>query len=308
MEILEDLTSFKKSAKRPLIVVLGPTASGKTALSLKIAHHIDAEIISTDSRQVYKEMEIGTDIIQPEQQEGIAHHMLGIRTPDQTLTTGEYKEIALQKIEEIYKRGHIPILVGGTGLYISSIIEGYDIPRIPPNEELRRQLQKELDEKGSAHIHEKLKKMDPKAAEKIHPNNIPYIIRAIEINIESGENKADKKNEFSSPFDLYMIGINWPREELYARVNLRVDLQLKRGLIEEVKTLMEKKYPENLPAMSSLGAKEIIPYINGEMTLEDCIEILKRNTRRYAKRQMTWFRRYDNVTWLNPSELEKIIN
>jgi tRNA dimethylallyltransferase len=320
MEIKKDLTSFLKNSakkgKNPLVVVLGPTASGKTALSLKIAHQIDGEIISADSRQLYKGMEIGTDIISKEQQEDIPHHMLGITTPDKIITLAEYKDMVLQKIKEIYKRKKIPMLVGGTGLYISAIIEDYQVPRIQPDLILREKLEKEAKKNGPEFIYKKLQKLDKKAAKRIHPNNIRYVIRAIEVAMAKtkSDTKSAKKSKTSSKtkskealFDTFMIRISWPREKLYERVNLRVDNQIKRGLIDEVKALIKKKYPKNLPAMSSLGVKEIIPHVKGKSTLEECVEILKRNTRRYAKRQMTWFRRYDRVNLLTPKDLEKFL-
>jgi tRNA dimethylallyltransferase len=291
------LRLFLKEAKKPLIVILGPTASGKTALSLDLAKKFRGEIISTDSRQIYKEMDIGTDAILPAQQEGIQHHLMGIAKPDKTITTAEYTELALSKIKEIYGRKNIPILVGGTGLYISSIIFSYQIPRVPPDEKLRAKLYKEAEKKGNEYVHAKLAKLDPEAAKKIHPNNLRYVVRALEINLATGKNKVDVQKK--SPFDVFIIGINWPREKLYERVNLRVDLQLKRGLLDEVKALLAKGYKENSPAMSSLGVKEIIPYLKGKATLDECVEVLKKNTRNYAKRQMTWFRRYDTVPGLN---------
>lgn len=290
---MKKLAFFLKSAKKPLIVILGPTASGKTALSLKLAHGFNGEIISTDSRQIYKGMEISTDAILPSQREKIPHHMIGITTPDKTLTLAEFKEIALKKISGIHKKVHIPILVGGTGLYISSIIESYKVPKVPPDTKLRNRLEKEAREKGKDYVYKKLKKLDPKIAATIHPNNLRYVIRAIEINLSTGKNKVDKKS--TSPFDVFLIGISWPREIIYKRVEKRVDQQIARGLVDEVKKLLKKGYDENLPAMSSLGVKEIIPYIKGKMSLEDCVKILKQNTRHYAKRQMTWFRRYDKV-------------
>ena len=295
-DLTKRLRSFLKKAKNPLIVILGPTASGKTALSLELAHKFKGEIISTDSRQIYQEMEIGTDAILPAQQEKIPHHLLGIATPDRTITAAEYTDLALAKIKEIYQHKHVPILVGGTGLYISSIIFSYQIPRIPPNEKLRAKLYKEAEKKGNDYLHDKLKKLDPEAAKRIHPNNLRYVVRALEINLSTGKNKIDIKKK--SPFDTFLIGLDWPREKLYERVSLRVDLQLKRGLIDEVKRLLKKGYKEDSPAMSSLGVKEIIPYLKGKSTLEECVEILKKNTRNYAKRQMTWFRRYDSVHWL----------
>lgn len=305
MNLIKEIKEFIKNNKKPLIVLLGPTASGKTGLSLKIAKEINGEIISTDSRQIYREMEVGTDSILPEDQCGVPHHMLGITAPDSPLTLADYKEMALNVIEGIYKRGNLPILVGGTGLYVSAIIEGYDVPRIPPNKKLREELEKMAKEKGNEYLHKRLAKVDPETAENIHPNNLRYVIRAIEINETKGENKKDSKRV--NGFHPFLIGIVWPRKELYDRVNLRVDLQLKRGLVDEVRKLVARGYDENLPAMSSLGVKEIIPYVKGEMSLEECVEILKRNTRRYAKRQMTWLKRYDNVQWLTPEDLEKII-
>lgn len=296
MNITKDLKSFLQSAQNPLIVILGATAVGKTDISLKIAKDINGEIVSTDSRQIYKEMPIATDII--EDQKGIPHHMLAIRKPDKPLTLAEYKDIALEIIDEIHERGHVPILVGGTGLYVSAITEGYDVPRAAPDEKLRKKLHEEAERHGPEYIYEKLKKLDPQAAKAIHPNNIRYVIRAIEINKSTKSNKQDKKSQ--PKFDIFMLGIQRPREEIYERINKRVDQQENAGLIDEVKALVEKGYDESLPSMTSLGVKEIIPYIEGEMPLEDCLEILKRNTRRYAKRQMTWLKRYDNVRWLTP--------
>jgi len=298
MNPTEDLTSFLKSAKKPLVVIIAPTAMGKTDISLEIAKDIDGEIISTDSRQIYKEMDIATDTILPKNQKGIPHHMLAIRKPNETLTLAEYKDMALKKIDEIYKRGHIPILVGGTGLYISAIIEGYNVPRVAPDEKLRKKLQEEAEKHGPEYIYKKLQKLDPESAAQIHPNNIRYVIRAIEINKSTKSHKQDKKSQ--PKFDLFILGIERPREEIYERINSRVDHQKIRGLIEEVKALVEKGYDPSLPAMTSLGVKEIIPYIKGKMDIGECLEILKRNTRRYAKRQMTWLKRYDNVRWLTP--------
>ncbi len=289
------------------MVVLGPTASGKTALSLKLAHLFDGEIISTDSRQIYRQMDISTDAIQKDQQEEIPHHLINIVNPDKTLTLAEYRDLATQEIQKIYERKHLPILVGGTGLYISAIIENYEVPHIPPDLKLRKKLYKEAKTEGVEFLYEKLKKLDPVAAEKIHQNNLRYVVRAIEINLASGKNKIDKKSK-KSPFDAFLIGVNWPREELYERIEQRVDNQLKRGLLNEVKQLIQQGYSLDLPSMSSLGIKEIIPYIKGKVSLQECIATLKLNTRHYAKRQMTWFRRYDNVNWLLPKELEQIIN
>lgn len=298
-EIFQQIRNFIQTSKNPLIVVLGPTASGKTALALDIAQQIGGEIISTDSRQIYRQMDISTDLIQPEDQKGVPHHLIAFANPDEIITLADYYDLAIAKIAEIQARGKIPMLVGGTGLYISAIIDGYELKRIPPNPELRAQLEEEAAKHGKEFVHAKLQKLDPAAAEKISPQNLRFVIRAIE--------RAQAQNPKSQPITQkhqpFLVGIDWPRDQLYERVNLRVDLQLERGLIQEVQNLLDQGYDENLPSISSLGVKEIIPYLRGEQTLEEATETLKRNTRRYAKRQLTWFRRYDNIHWLKPSEL-----
>lgn len=305
-QLKEGLEMFMKKAKKPLIVILGPTASGKTDLSLKVAKFVDGEIVSTDSRQIYKEMEIGTAAITKKEQGKIPHHMLQIAKPSEIISLADYVDMALKVIDEILGRGKVPILVGGTGLYISAIIEGYEIQKIKPNKQLRDKLMKEAVENGNKYLHDKLKSVDPKAAAMIHPNNLHYVIRALEINLATGKNKTIKKKK-KPPFDLFKVGIKWPREELYARIDKRADIQKKNGLVKEVEKLVKKKYNENLPSMTSLGVKEIIPFIRKEMTLSECMEILKKNTRRYAKRQMTWFNKYDNVMWLTNKELDECL-
>ncbi|MFA6917721.1 MAG: tRNA (adenosine(37)-N6)-dimethylallyltransferase MiaA [Candidatus Gracilibacteria bacterium] len=307
MDLFQNLKTFLKKSHRPLVVILGPTASGKTALSLKAAKELNGEIISADSRQIYKGMEIGTDMILPDKQEGIPHHLLAITTPNKVVSLAEYKEMAIETIKKIHQRKKLPILVGGTGLYISAITENYEVPRIKPNLSLRRKLQEEAKKKGVEFVHQRLTKLDPAAAKKIHPNNLRYVIRAIEINMASGKTKNDKKSQ--SKFDVYMMGINWPRENLYERINRRVDEQFLKGLVEEVKALLKKGYREDLPAMTSLGVKEIIPHVKNKnrMTMQMAAETLKRNIRHYAKRQLTWFKKYKNVNWLTPKEFMELV-
>lgn len=302
--LYEDLTSFLKSAKNPLVIILGPTASGKTSLSLKIAKKFGAEILSTDSRQIYQEMSIATDCISEEETQGIPHHMLQFAKPDEIISLAQYKVKALDTIEKIYERKAIPMLVGGTGLYVSAITEGYAVPRIPANPELRAQLESEAKEHGNKFVHDKLAKLDSAAAKKIHPNNLRYVIRAIEINLTTDQPKQDLKE--TSNFDVFKISVERPRAEIYERINARVDQQVGRGLLQEVQALLDKGYALNIPSMTSLGVKEIIPHLKGEDTLENCLEILKQNTRNYAKRQMTWCRRYDNVQTITPNEIAKL--
>jgi len=305
MDLSRSLNSFLKNAKKPLIVVLGPTASGKTALSLHLAKKHDGEIVSTDSRQIYRGMEIGTDAIHPDQQEGVPHHLIGITNPDKVITLAEYKEMALDTIKKIHSKKKLPILVGGTGLYISAITENYDVPRVKPNTRLREKLQEDARKHGVEYVHQLLMKLDPKAARKIHPNNLRYVIRAIEINKASGENKKDKKAK--PQFDVFMVGISWAREKLYERINQRVDNQIKRGLLDEVKALLKKGYAAHLPAMTSLGVKEVIPHLKKKASLIEMVDVLKMNTRRYAKRQMTWFRKYKDAHWLTPQEYAELL-
>jgi len=302
--LLPKIKSFLKTAKNPLIVVLGPTASGKTALSLEIAKAVKGEIISTDSRQLYKGINISADVLPVEKRENIPHHMMELFPLEREFSLAEYKDMALQIIEEIKSRKHIPLLVGGTGLYISAITEGYDVPRVPPDKVLREKLYAQAEKYGAEYLHKKLEKLDPEAAKRIHPNNIRYVVRAIEINKKTGKNKPDKKSK-TDKFDVMMIGIKWPRETLYERIGMRVDEQIKRGLVEEVKKILtylkkvhKLKEASSIPSISSLGVKELIPYVKGEQTLDECVEILKRNTRNYAKRQLTWFRRYKKIFWI----------
>lgn len=305
MDIFQEIESFLQNPenKKPLIVVLGPTASGKTALSLKIAKLYHGEIISTDSRQVYKYMDIGTDKILQPQQEGVPHHLLDFLEPTEEFTLADYKRLALKTIDEIYRRKHIPMLVGGTGLYINAIIQNYQIPEVPPNPKLRQEMTDFCEKNGIEALYKILQEKDPQAAKRIHPNNIRYVIRALEINLAGNTKKLDTKGE--PAFNVFVIGIDWPREELYARINQRVDNQINRGLLNEFKTLLLKGYKETLPSMSSLGYKELGPFVRGECPLEEAVETIKQNTRNYAKRQLTWFKKYKNIHWISGAELEK---
>lgn len=285
----------RSNQKKSLLVLLGPTASGKTALSLDVAEEFNCEIISADSRQVYRYMDIGTDKILPASRQGIPHYLIDVANPDERFTVADFKYWAEEKIKEILERGKIPFIVGGTGLYIDVLIKNFSLP--PGNKALRAKLEKELKKYGKKYLYEKLKKLDPKNAEKIHPNNARYVIRAIEIFMAT---KSPKNDERAKPkYKILQFGLNWPREKLFERIEARVDEQLKKGLIEETKRLLEMGYDKNLPSMTSLGYKEIIKYLDGELTLEEASELLKKNTRNYAKRQITWFKRDKNIIWLN---------
>lgn len=293
--LLNALVSDLLARPHPLLVILGPTASGKTALSIKLAKKLNAEIISTDSRQIYKYLDISTEKIPLDKREGIPHHMIDIAEPNQIYTVGEYKRDATAIIDKIHARGKLPMLVGGTGLYISAIVHNFDIPTVPPQRDFRQKLETEAKKNGVQFLHEKLRKVDPVAAAKIHPNNLRYIIRALEINEVTRQNKNNQK--FSPKFSTLMIGIDWPREVLYDRINKRVESQIERGLLDEIKQVLGRGYAPDLPSMTAIGCKELMPYFEGKMTLEEAKDLIQRNTRAYARRQLSWFRREKDINW-----------
>jgi tRNA dimethylallyltransferase len=304
MDIDQIIRDFLKKAdesdKTPLLVILGGTASGKTQLSIELAKRYNGEIISTDSRQIYKYMDIGTAKVKKNEMQGVSHHMIDIVEPDEQFTLADFVNKAKRHIEDIGKGGNLPLLVGGTGLYIRAICQNYAITHIPPNEVLREKLKKELREKGEQYMYEKLKNSDPKAAKKIHPHNHRYVIRALEI-AASGKKKSHKKKE--RQYEILKFGIKWDRETLYERINKRAKEQVEEGLVNETKMLLKKGYDLSLPSMSSLGYPEMVSYIRGEMSLEDALSLLQKNTRNYAKRQLTWFRREPDVVWISGEEL-----
>lgn len=304
MNIDQTIRDFLKKAdekgKIPLLVILGGTASGKTSLSIDVAKRYQGEIISTDSRQIYKYMDIGTAKIKKNEMCGIPHYMIDIVEPDEQYTLADFVNKATRHIEDIGRRGKLPMLVGGTGLYIRAICQNYAITHIPPNKKLREKFKKELEQKGEAHLYETLKKADPKAAEKIHPHNHRYVIRALEI-AESGKKKSYNKKE--PRYEVLKFGIEWDRETLYERIDRRAKEQVEEGLINETKMLLQKGYDMSLPSMSSLGYPEMIRYIQKELSLDDALALLQKNTRNYAKRQLTWFRREPDVIWISGEKL-----
>ena len=299
------LQEAKDLQKSPLIALAGPTASGKTALSIEIAKAFKGEIISADSRQIYKQMDIGTAKITPAEQQGIPHYLLDVVDPSEEFSLADYKRLAMKIIQEILRRKHVPIVCGGTGLYLNTILENYQIPQVPPQYDLRQKFAQYYEEHGPLALHKLLQERDPEAAARIHPHNVRYVIRALEINIAGNQKKQDQKGE--PLFHTFTIGIDWPRELLYERINHRLDEQLEKGLLNEVKTLLMRGYNEKLPSMSSLGYLELIAYLKGECSLEEAAENIKKNTRNYAKRQLTWFRRYKDMYWINGPELEKYL-
>lgn len=281
------------SSEKPLLVLLGPTASGKTALSLELAKQYNGEIISADSRQVYRFMDIGTDKIPPGKREGIPHHLIDVVNPNERFTVADFKRLAEEKIDDILRRGKLPMLAGGTGLYIEVVTKNFSLP--PENQKIRAELFEELNKDGAEALFERLKTVDPETASKISPQNIPYLIRALEIYHITGHPKNDQRNP--PRYHCLKVGLNPPRELLFQRILERVDAQIKNGLLEETKNLLAKGYARTLPSMRSLGYSEMSAHLEGEISLEEAAELLKRNTRNFAKRQMVWFKRDVEIIW-----------
>ena len=291
--------------KPKVIVIVGPTASGKTSLSIELEKKINGEIVSCDSMQIYKDMDIGSAKPTKEEMQGIKHYVLDEVEPTKRFSVAEYKIKAEEAIEEILKKKKVPIVVGGTGLYANSLIYGIEYDDIKLDEEYRNKLMDEASsEEGLKKLYEEAKKIDERAIEKISPNDKKRIIRILEIYHATGKNKTEqeknsRKNEVK--YDYKIFGINIERPILYERINKRVDIMVEQGLIEEVKALV-KKYPEFPTAMQAIGYKEIVQYLNNELTKEEAIEKIKQETRRYAKRQITWFKRIENLKWIDGLE------
>lgn len=285
-----------------VIVICGPTASGKTALSIELAKKINGEIVSADSMQIYDEMNIGTAKPDKEEMQGIKHYLIGNIPPTTRYSVSEYKNDAIKAIEEIIQKGKMPIVVGGTGLYVNSLIYGIDYPEIETDLEYRNHLETVAEEEGLDYLYEKAKQIDEQAMKNISINDKKRILRVLEIYKETGKTKTQLEIESRKngvPYDYKVFAINMPRDILYDRINKRVDIMIEKGLIEEVKDLY-KKYGDKLyTSMQGIGYKEVIEYINNLVTKEEMIEKIKMETRRYAKRQLTWFRKIENITWID---------
>lgn len=306
---------IEKTNMNKLIVILGPTASGKTELAVKLAKFFNGEIISADSRQIYREMDIGTNKIRGEKfkmrknekvifYKNIPHYLINIVRPDQEFTVADFKKKAIKIIKDIQRRKKIPFLVGGTGLYLQSIIDNLEIPRVRPDKKLRNK----LSQKTNEWLLKKLKKLDPVTAKNIDPHNKRRIIRALEVCLKTKKRFSQLKKKGRPLFDILQIGLRVSRLNLYKKINQRVEKMIKNGLVDEVKKLL-KKYPFSLPSLSGIGYREIISYLQGKITLSQAIEEIKKNTRRLAKRQMTWFKKDKRIIWIkNYQEAKKIIN
>ena len=285
-----------------VVVICGPTASGKTALSIELAKKINGEIVSADSMQIYSEMDIGTAKPDLEEMQGIKHYLIGNVKPTTRYSVSEFKKDAINAIQEIISNEKMPIVVGGTGLYVNSLIYGIDYPEIQTNLEYRKQLEKRAEINGLQDLYEQAKKIDEKAMNSISPNDKKRIMRVLEIYNETGKTKTQLEIESRKngiPYDYRVFAINMPREILYEKINKRVDIMIEKGLIQEVAELYNKYGERLLTSMQAIGYKEVVEYINKNCTKEEMIEKIKMETRRYAKRQLTWFRKIDNIHWLD---------
>lgn len=281
------------SDKKKIIVIYWPTWSWKTSLSIKVAKIIDAEIISTDSRQIYRDMNIGTWKITNEEMENVPHHMLDLINPDETYSVWEFKNKTEEIITDIYNKGKMPILCWGTGLYIDSLIFDLDIPKVIANLSLREVLEQEAKEYGNDYVYQKLVDLDPEYARELHPNNVQYVIRALEVKIITGQSKKDFRTDRKLKYDiLFLTPEIESREYLYNRINTRVKMMFDEGLVEEVKTL-RKKYSDETAGLKTIWYIEVVSYLKWEIPLEESIALVQQHNRNYAKRQFTWFKRYE---------------
>ena len=291
--------------KKPLIILTGPTAVGKTKLSIELAKAVNGEIISADSMQVYKHMDIGSAKIKKEEMCGVPHHLIDVLEPDEEFHVVRFQEMAKQAMEEIYAKGKVPILAGGTGFYIQAVVKDIDFSKETEKSPVREELEKLAEEKGYEYLHERLQQVDPKSAEKIHANNVKRVIRALEYFELTGKpislhNEEEAAKE--SPYNVTYFVLNDVRERLYERIDARVDTMLQEGLVEEVSGLAKKGYTKDMVSMQGLGYKEILSYLDGSYTLDEAVYILKRDTRHFAKRQLTWFKREKDVIWVNKQD------
>ena len=300
--------------KKPLVVLTGPTAVGKTKLSIALAKALGGEIISADSMQVYKHMDIGSAKITEKEMDGVPHHLIDVLSPFEEFHIVRFQELAKKAVEDIYSRGRIPVFVGGTGFYIQAVTKDIDFTEGEEDKKYREELSCLAAEKGNEFLHEMLRNIDPKSAEEIHANNVKRVIRALEFYKENGfpisqHNEEQKQNE--TPYNLAYFVLNAPRELLYERIDRRVDEMMENGLMEEVQKLKDMGCRRDMTSMQGLGYKEILSFLDGEVPLEEAVRILKRDTRHFAKRQLTWFRRESDVIWLDKDKFsfdeEKIL-
>jgi tRNA dimethylallyltransferase len=292
-----------ESNKPFLIVIVGPTAVGKTAVSIELAKRLGGEIVSADSRLLYRGMDIGTAKPTSEEMTGIPHHLIDVADPDDTWSLAIFQREAYRAIDSIIKRGKVPILVGGTGQYFRAIVEGWQIPRLEPDHELRDVLNRWSEEIGAEALYERLRFLDPAAAEKIDYRNLRRTVRALEVIFKTGERFSDLRRRQACRYRPIILGLTRPREELYRRVDQRIDMMLAEGLVDEVQGLLDKGYAPELPTMSAIGYGEIIQFLQGRILINEAVELIKRNTRTFVRRQANWFKPDDpRITWFDVTD------
>lgn len=292
------------NVKKPLIILTGPTAVGKTDLSIRLARELNGEIISADSMQVYKKMDIGTAKIKKEEMQGIPHYLVDVLDPAQDFNVVVFQEMAKKAMEEICRRGKVPIVVGGTGFYIQALLYDIDFSEHDSGEEYRAYLQKIGEERGNRYLHDMLCEVDEEYAKTVHANNTKKVIRALEYYKETGQKLSAhnrEQREKESPYEAVYLVLNDDRKRLYQRIDQRVDAMIREGLEEEVRSLVAQGYTKNMVSMQGLGYKEFFDYFDNKISLEEVIALIKRDTRHFAKRQLTWFRREKNVVWFDKS-------
>lgn len=292
---------------KPLVILTGPTAVGKTNLSIGLAKRINGEIISADSMQVYRKMDIGTAKIMPEEMDGIPHHLIDVLDPKEPFNVVLFKELATKAMDDIYARGRIPVIVGGTGFYIQAVLYDIHFDENDDDKSYRTYLEQLAEKHGNLYLHQMLEKVDPASAAAIHYNNRKRVIRALEFYKETGSpisEHNEKESKRISPYNFEYFVLNDDRQKLYDRIDRRIDIMLEAGLLDEVKLLVSEGYSRELVSMQGLGYKEIIDYIQGRCTLDEAVYTLKRDTRHFAKRQITWFKREKHVTWVDKSEYD----
>lgn len=298
----------KQEADRPLVILTGPTAVGKTALSIALAKAINGEIISADSMQVYRHMDIGSAKIKTEEMAGVPHHLIDVLEPTEAFNVVVFQKLAKEAMKEIYERGRIPILVGGTGFYIQAVLYDIDFTEDDEDASLRSELEGLARREGPEILYEKLKAVDPDACKSIHAHNVKRVIRALEFYEKTGQrisehNEIQKQN--ISPYRFAYFVLNDRREEIYKRIDIRVDQMMAAGLVEEVRQLKGMGCTKDMVSMQGLGYKEILRYLEGELTLEEAVYLIKRDTRHFAKRQLTWFRREKDVIWMEKGNFDQ---
>ena len=287
----------------PLIVLLGPTAVGKTELSLRLCEAFNGEVVGADSRQIYRFMDIGTAKPSLAERQRVRHHLIDIRDPNQTLTLAEYQQLAYQTIDAIHQRGRIPFLVGGTALYIRAVVQGLRIPEVPPDPALRAKLEAELAQTGVGALFQRLQTLDPATAAVIDAQNPRRVLRALEIVLITGKSKVELEGAFPPAYRIVQIGLDRPRDELYHRIDQRVDAMMAHGLVAETQWLLAAGYQPPLPSISSLGYREIIAYLAGEITLAMAVERIKHETHRFVRHQYTSFRKMSDIHWFDLSQM-----